>query len=73
MPEQFWFAQRQVITPFYMPSGDRESLDAPNELFKETVNFGLLKEIPDARLVLYFRSASGTMASGWRSNSYVAL
>ncbi|AEO58618.1 hypothetical protein MYCTH_2127665 [Thermothelomyces thermophilus ATCC 42464] len=79
MPEQFGFAQRQVITLFCMPSANQDALLAqqaglsPNELFKETVNFGLLKEIPDAPLVLYFRSVSGTIASGWRPNSYVPL
>ncbi len=43
------------------------------ERFEETLNFRLLKENPDARLVLYFHGTSGTMASGWRPDSYRSL
>lgn len=45
----------------------------PVERFNETVNFRLLKDNPDARLVLYFHGTSGTMASGWRPDSYCSL
>jgi len=41
--------------------------------FQETLNFRLLKENPAARLVLYFHGTSGTMASGWRPDSYRSL
>ncbi|RBQ73569.1 hypothetical protein FVER14953_02566 [Fusarium verticillioides] len=41
--------------------------------FEETLNFRLLKENPSARLVLYFHGTSGTMASGWRPDSYRSL
>ncbi|KAI8722590.1 AB hydrolase-1 domain-containing protein [Fusarium sp. LHS14.1] len=41
--------------------------------FEQTLNFRLLKENPDARLVLYFHGTSGTMASGWRPDSYRSL
>ncbi|KAK7585545.1 hypothetical protein V3481_011837 [Fusarium oxysporum f. sp. vasinfectum] len=41
--------------------------------FEETLNFRLLKESPNARLVLYFHGTSGTMASGWRPDSYRSL
>jgi abhydrolase domain-containing protein 12 len=37
------------------------------------LNFRLLKENPDARLVLYFYGTSGTMASGWRPDSYRSI
>ncbi|KAM0232856.1 hypothetical protein ACHAP5_010590 [Fusarium lateritium] len=43
------------------------------EAFEETLNFRLLKENPNARLVLYFHGTSGTMASGWRPDSYRSL
>ncbi|KAJ4259565.1 hypothetical protein NW762_007494 [Fusarium torreyae] len=43
------------------------------ENFEQTLNFRLLKENPDARLVLYFHGTSGTMASGWRPDSYRSL
>lgn len=43
------------------------------ERFQETLNFRLLRENPDARLVLYFHGTSGTMASGWRPDSYRSL
>lgn len=43
------------------------------EMFDETLNFRLLKENPNARLVLYFHGTSGTMASGWRPDSYRSL
>ncbi|KAL4721854.1 hypothetical protein ACLX1H_011045 [Fusarium chlamydosporum] len=41
--------------------------------FEHTFNFRLLKENPNARLVLYFHGTSGTMASGWRPDSYRSL
>ena len=43
------------------------------ESFEDTLNFRLLKENPNARLVLYFHGTSGTMASGWRPDSYRSL
>lgn len=45
----------------------------PVEPFEETLNFRLLSESPDARLVLYFHGTSGTLASGFRPASYRAL
>lgn len=45
----------------------------PVEQFNETLNFRLIKDNPDARLVLYFHGTSGTMASGWRPDSYRSL
>lgn len=41
--------------------------------FESTLNFRLLKENPDARLVLYFHGTGGTMASGWRPDSYRSI
>jgi abhydrolase domain-containing protein 12 len=43
------------------------------ENFEDTLNFRLLKENPNSRLVLYFHGTSGTMASGWRPDSYRSL
>ncbi|KAI8680551.1 AB hydrolase-1 domain-containing protein [Fusarium sp. Ph1] len=43
------------------------------EDFEQTLNIRLLKENPDARLVLYFHGTSGTMASRWRLDSYRSL
>ncbi|RGP67894.1 monoacylglycerol lipase abhd12 [Fusarium longipes] len=43
------------------------------ENFEDTLNFRLLKESPNSRLVLYFHGTSGTMASGWRPDSYRSL
>ena len=43
------------------------------EQFEQTLNFRLLKEDPDARLVLYFHGTSGTLASRLRPDSYRAL
>ncbi|KAH7185263.1 Alpha/Beta hydrolase protein [Fusarium flagelliforme] len=43
------------------------------ESFEDTLNFRLLRENPNARLVLYFHGTSGTMASGWRPDSYRSL
>lgn len=45
----------------------------PVESFEETLNFRLLSETPDARLVLYFHGTSGTLASGFRPASHRAL
>lgn len=41
--------------------------------FESTVNFQLLRTNKDARLVLYFHGAGGTMASGCRPESYRSL
>uniref|UniRef100_A0A0B7KIY7 AB hydrolase-1 domain-containing protein n=1 Tax=Bionectria ochroleuca TaxID=29856 RepID=A0A0B7KIY7_BIOOC len=41
--------------------------------FEETLNFKLLKNNPNARLVLYFHGTSGTIASGWRPDSYRSI
>jgi abhydrolase domain-containing protein 12 len=41
--------------------------------FEGSLNFRLLKESRDARLVLYLHGTSGTMASGWRPASYRSL
>ncbi|GKU06808.1 abhydrolase protein 12 protein [Fusarium langsethiae] len=43
------------------------------ENFEDALNFHLLKENPNSRLVLYFHGTSGTMASGWRPDSYRSL
>jgi abhydrolase domain-containing protein 12 len=40
---------------------------------KSTLNFKLLRNDPDARLVIYLHGAAGTVASGWRPDSYRAL
>lgn len=39
----------------------------------ERLSFKLLKDDPDARLVLYFHGAAGTLGSGWRPQSYRAI
>lgn len=46
---------------------------SPVEPFEETLNFRLLSENPEARLVLYFHGTSGTLASGFRPASYRGL
>jgi abhydrolase domain-containing protein 12 len=38
-----------------------------------TLNFRLLLEDPEARLIIYMHGTSGTMASGYRLDSYRAL
>ncbi|KAJ3525243.1 hypothetical protein NM208_g11725 [Fusarium decemcellulare] len=43
------------------------------ENYEQTLNFRLLKENPNVRLVLYCHGTSGTMASGWRPDSYRSL
>ena len=40
---------------------------------KTRLSFKLLREDPNALLVLYFHGAAGTLASGWRPPSYRAL
>ena len=40
---------------------------------KTQLSFKLLREDPDALLVLYFHGAAGTLGSGWRPPSYRAL
>ncbi|KAI9686959.1 MAG: hypothetical protein M1822_002712 [Bathelium mastoideum] len=40
---------------------------------KGSLGFKLLKDEPDAQLVIYFHGASGTLASGWRPESYRAI
>jgi abhydrolase domain-containing protein 12 len=37
------------------------------------ISFKLLKEDPNARLVLYLHGAAGTLGSGWRPQSYRAI
>lgn len=41
--------------------------------FQDSLNFRLLRDNPNARLVLYFHGTSGTLASGWRPDSYRSL
>lgn len=41
--------------------------------FTSTLNFRLLRDDPEARLILYMHGTSGTMASGCRPESYRAL
>ncbi|KAF2758323.1 alpha/beta-hydrolase [Pseudovirgaria hyperparasitica] len=40
---------------------------------KQSLGFRLLTDDPDARLVLYYHGAAGTLGSGWRPQSYRAL
>ncbi|KIX05527.1 uncharacterized protein Z518_06399 [Rhinocladiella mackenziei CBS 650.93] len=40
---------------------------------KKRLSFRLLKDDPSARLVIYFHGAAGTLASGWRPQSYRAI
>lgn len=49
------------------PSGTEE-LD-----FTDTLNFRLLRDDPEARLIICMHGASGTLASGYRSDSYRSL
>ncbi|KAI0156553.1 alpha/beta-hydrolase [Xylariaceae sp. FL1272] len=39
----------------------------------QTLGFRLLRDDPDALLVLYFHGAGGTLGSGWRPQSYRAM
>lgn len=39
----------------------------------QTLTFRLLRDDPEARLVLYFHGAAGTLGSGWRPPSYRAM
>jgi abhydrolase domain-containing protein 12 len=41
--------------------------------FTNTLNFRLLRDDPEARLVIYMHGTSRTLASGWRPDSYRAL
>lgn len=41
--------------------------------FTHTLNFQLLVDDPDARLIIYMHGTSGTLASGFRPDSYRAL
>lgn len=41
--------------------------------FTNTLNFRLLRDDPEARLIIYMHGTSGTMASGYRPDSYRAL
>jgi abhydrolase domain-containing protein 12 len=43
------------------------------EKFEDILNFRLLKDNPNTRLILYFHGTSGTLGSGWRPASYRAL
>lgn len=40
---------------------------------QDSYGFKLLKDDPEARLILYFHGAAGTLGSGWRPQSYRAL
>lgn len=40
---------------------------------KERLGFRLLKDDPSTQLVIYFHGAAGTLASGWRPQSYRAI
>ena len=40
---------------------------------KDQLSFKLLREDPNALLVLYFHGAAGTLGSGWRPQSYRAM
>lgn len=52
---------------------DLAGQDAAVEDVTRTLNLRLLRDDPDARLVLYMHGTSGTLASGWRPDSYRAL
>lgn len=41
--------------------------------FNKTPNFRLLQDDPESRLIIYMHGTSGTMASGYRPDSYRAL
>ncbi|ROV96543.1 hypothetical protein VMCG_07750 [Cytospora schulzeri] len=41
--------------------------------YTSTLNFRLLRDDPEARLIIYMHGTSGTMASGYRPDSYRAL
>lgn len=43
------------------------------EDIQQRLSFKLLKDDPTAQLVIYFHGAAGTLASGWRPQSYRAL
>lgn len=60
----------------YRRNYDKLALERPKsgkENITETRNFRLLRDDPEARLVIYMHGTSGTMASGWRPDSYRAL
>lgn len=48
------------------PTGLRQDL-------QDSLGFKLLKDDPEAVLVLYFHGAAGTLGSGWRPQSYRAI
>jgi abhydrolase domain-containing protein 12 len=53
--------------------GQGRQADLSDTDFAETLNFRLLRDDPEARLIIYMHGASGTLASGWRPDSYRAL
>ncbi|KAF2183112.1 alpha/beta-hydrolase [Zopfia rhizophila CBS 207.26] len=77
VPEQWGFLRNQV-TPFHLTTPDGETLHAnePAGLchdIKDRLAFRLLKDHPDAQLVIYLHGAAGTLGSGWRPQSYRAI
>ncbi|KAI9754430.1 MAG: Golgi apyrase [Chaenotheca gracillima] len=75
VPETFGFLRNQVA-PFSIMSPSGESLYAwhiiPVELYHRH-DFKLLRDDPDARLVLHLHGAAGTVGSGYRTPNYRAL
>lgn len=59
----------------YSEDISRQNLSIEDDDFDyaQTVNFRLLHDDPDARLVIYMHGTSGTLASGFRPDSYRAL
>jgi len=60
----------------YRRNYDKLALERPEsgtEDIRETLNFRLLRDDPEARLIIYMHGTSGTLASGWRPDSYRAL
>ncbi|KAK7609922.1 Alpha/Beta hydrolase protein [Phyllosticta paracitricarpa] len=88
VPEAFGFLPGQV-TSFSLPTSDGESLHAwhvlPLGAYRQNQDklvaqepepdlaFKLLRDDPEARLVIYFHGTAGCIASGWRPDSYRTL
>ncbi|GAB7338300.1 hypothetical protein MBLNU457_4616t1 [Dothideomycetes sp. NU457] len=87
-PEQFGFAKNQV-TPFNISTPDGETLFAwhvlPLDIYalhQETLTtspptlstrLSLIKNDPDARIVINFHGNAGHIAQGWRTDTYLRL
>ncbi|KFY27126.1 hypothetical protein V493_03691 [Pseudogymnoascus sp. VKM F-4281 (FW-2241)] len=75
IPETFGFLKNQV-TPLSITTSDSERLYAWH-IFQSNITsrlaFQLLRDDPDARLILHFHGAGGTVGSGYRVPNYRAL